>query len=115
MNLRIKETGEMKDLTIIGSNGVEWTRDLLGNNNAAHYNGENEEYEMTEGDFEWWEEYIRDNEKDADEAMELAKKVGINESEIWDRINENLSCDLGDEHAIKQNIFAEIKEEYGIE
>ncbi len=109
MEIRINGTGELKELRAIGTNGIEWTGDLLGNHDATTYNHETEEHEMSSDDFGWWEEYISDNEKDAAEVVQLAEEFGINEGEIWERINENLTCDLGDEHQVKQNVLAEIR------
>lgn len=109
MKIRIIETGEIKELTIIGANGCEWTQDLLGNNNAVTYNNESEQYEMSQDDFEWWEEYINNYIADEKEIKELAEELGIDESEIYERINDFISNDLEDEHNINQNVIAEFK------
>ena len=52
MEIFIKETGKIEDLTIKDNNGTEWTYDLLGNHNATHYNEETEQHEMSQEDFE---------------------------------------------------------------
>ena len=112
MQIRIIETGEMKDLTIRDSNNTEWTYDLLGNANATVYNEELEVHEMSQDDFDWWKEYINDNINDESQLVELAEELNINEQIIRDRIMREMStCDLCDEHSIKQNIFVEIKKE----
>lgn len=111
MKIRIKGTGELKELRVVGNNGVEWTGDLLGNYDATTHNRETEEHEMSSTDFEWWDEYICHLEKDASEIAELAEEFGIDESKLWDRINENMTGELGDEHQIKQNFIVEIKSE----
>lgn len=109
MEIRIKKTNELKDLSIVDSNGIEWTGDLLGNNNAISYNNETEEYEMSEDDFEWWNEYITNYENDEKEIEELAEDLEIEKSEIWERVQE-LYTEMDAEHFIKQNIIAEFKE-----
>jgi len=113
MNIRIIENGEMKDLTIRDSNNIEWTYDLLGNNNATVYNEGLEVHEMSQEDFDWWEEYISNHENDEEQLVELAEELNIDEQIIRDRIIEDtaLSTDLVDEHSIKQNVFEEIKKE----
>lgn len=109
MEIRIKKTNELKDLSIVDSNGIEWTGDLLGNNNAISYNNETEEYEMSEDDFEWWNEYITNYENDEKEIEELAEDLEIEKSEIWERVQE-LYTEMDAEHFIKQNVIAEFKE-----
>lgn len=111
MKLKIRETQEVKVLEIRDKNGIEWTKDLLGNYNALQFNDETEEYEMNQEDYEWWLEYIKNHEADEQEVMELAEELGIEESEIWERINQNLNCDLGVEHIVIQNVLEEIKKE----
>ena len=111
MKLKIRETQEVKVLEIRDKNGIEWTKDLLGNYDALQFNDETEEYEMNQEDYEWWLEYIEKHEADEQEVMKLAEELGIEESEIWERINQNLNCDLGDEHMIVQNVLEEIRKE----
>jgi len=111
MKLRIKETQEVKVLEIRDKNGIEWTNDLLGNHGALQFNDETEEYEMNQEDYEWWSEFIKNHEADEQEVTELAEELGIEESEIWERINQELNCDLGDEHMIIQNVLEEIRKE----
>lgn len=56
--MQITVNGEPKELEAIGKNGVEWTRDLLGNYNALHYDAEIGEYTMAQDEFEWWENVV---------------------------------------------------------
>ena len=42
--------------------------------------------------------------------MELAAELGIEEFDIWERINQNLNF-LGDEHTVVQNVLEEIRKE----
>jgi hypothetical protein len=74
MKIRVKEIGkrgnticsELKDLTIIGINEIEWTADLI--TASDFYNAETEEYEMISDDYNWWKEYIENYEADKKEA-----------------------------------------------
>lgn len=111
MKLKIRETQEIKVLEIRDQNGIEWTIDLLGNYDALQYNSKTEEYEISQEDYEWWLEYIKKYEADEQEVIELAAELGIEESEIWERISQNLNCELGDEHMVIQSVLEEIRAE----
>ena len=110
MKLKIRETQEVKELEIRDKNGIEWTKDLLGNYDALQFDCETEQYEMNKEDYEWWKEYIKNHEADEQEVMELAEELGIEECDIWERINQNLNF-LGDEHTVVQNVLEEIRKE----
>ena len=110
MKLRIRETQEVKVLEIRDKNGIEWTKDLLGNYDALQFDCETEQYEMNQEDYEWWLEYIKNHEADEQEVMELAEELGIEEFDIWKRINTECN-DLGEEHLIVQNVLEEIRKD----
>lgn len=109
MEIRIKETNEVMELAIYDKNGIEWTADLMGGFDELKYNTETEEYEMTKENYEWWQEYIANYTKDAEETEELAQDLGIDEQVIWDRVNSYHTCDYGDHHAIKQAVLQSFK------
>jgi len=116
MIVKIIETDVLTDLTIIDKNGIEWTNDLLGNNNATTYNEETEEHEMSQEAYNWWDEYITNLKNDEREVIALAEELNIDEDIINDKImaamqHEN---DLNDEHNIKQSVFQDIRSEYEI-
>lgn len=111
MKIRIKESQELKNLIITGTNGIEWTNDLLGNNDALHYNKDTEEYEISQDEFNWWEEYINNHNADREEITAIAAELNIDESEIYDKVNQYITNDLGDEHGIKQNVIADFRRE----
>ena len=48
---------------------------------------------------------------DEQEVMELAEELGIEEFDIWKRINTECN-DLGEEHLIVQNVLEEIRYEW---
>ena len=91
MKIRIKETGEIKDLEIIDPNsGCSWIRDLLGNHDAGKWINETEYegLEMCKEEFVWWNDFCKAYESadfelhealkeapDFEEASELARKV----------------------------------------
>jgi len=47
---------------------------------------------------------------DEQEVMELAEELGIEEFDIWKRINTECN-DLGEEHLIVQNVLEEIRKD----
>ena len=111
MEIRINETKELKELIATGNNGIEWTQDLLGNHNALKYNRDTDEYEMSQYDFDWWENYITTSEADEAAVEELAEELGIDSQDIWVRINNNMYHDLSQEHRVIQSTLDEIREE----
>ena len=107
MKIFIKETKEIKSLNIVDENGIDWTEDLV--EASKFWNDEAEQHEMSEGDYEWWAEYIRNYESDEQEMLDLADERDIDVSEIRDRISTEMNCDMEDEHSIKQGIFDAIR------
>ena len=109
MKVRIIETGEIKDLTI-KNNGIEWTRDLMGDSDLLKWNDEDDIYELPQEEFAWWEEYIANKIADDDEIKELAEKYG---DVVYEKLTD-IRCELGDEHQYMQAFIDEIKEEFEI-
>ena len=112
MRIKIKETGEVKELNIFDKNGINWTNDLILGVEEVRYNRETEMYEMEQEQYDWWKEYIENFEADEEKASILAGELEIDESEIWDRYNSYHTTDYCDHHGIKQTIFKEMREEY---
>lgn len=50
--------GEERELTAIGTNGVEWTHDLLAEHDAISFDEEKENYVMDEEFYDWWSNVI---------------------------------------------------------
>lgn len=111
MKLRIKETQEVKVLEIRDRDGIEWTMDLLGNYDTLQFNDKTGEYEMSQEDYNWWSEYIKNHKADEQRVTELAEELGIKEFEIWDRINRARIDDLDDEHTVITNVLEVIRNE----
>ncbi|MEN6565877.1 MAG: hypothetical protein ABFC57_06215 [Veillonellales bacterium] len=120
MDITIKETGEVKDLTIIDcKTGCEWTADLI--TASDFWNDETEQYEMSHDDFDWWTEYISDTEKTEKEAEKLADELeekGIefhNQSAlefVKSKIAKNTDNDYSDHRWQAQQTMNEIRDEY---
>ncbi|MDF2537154.1 MAG: hypothetical protein K0S76_175 [Herbinix sp.] len=108
MLIRVRESHDLVDLCLM-KNGIEYTRDMLGNNGALHYNEETEEHEMSEDEYEWWKEFFRYYETDEEEVAEAADEFDIMESEIWEKINFCLDGDLESRHYIIQRELEEIR------
>jgi hypothetical protein len=117
MMIKILESGKIEELEAVSSSGVEFTRDLLGNNDALHFNDDTDEFEMKEEDFDWWKEYIDNYNSDEikkEEIIEELNDLELDGKEIVETVlsNTEFGCDLSDEHMIKQNVFEDIKNEY---
>lgn len=82
--MKILVNGIKKKLVAIGSNGIEWTQDLLGNANVLNYNEDLEQYTMSDDDFDWWSEYIDNANADEVGIAELAEQF---EDEVADGVS----------------------------
>jgi len=60
MKIRILETGEIEELSLIDpKSGVDWIRDLMGNHDAVPLIDEKtDEYCMDQENFDWWDNLI---------------------------------------------------------
>lgn len=77
MKIRIKETGEVKDLTIIDrKTGCEWTADLVGDDDCITYNRALEVYETDQESYEWWDDMIDQLEHAEDVKQEYIEEYG---------------------------------------
>lgn len=56
--MTILVNGKEMELKAIDRNGIDWTRDLLGNYDALHYDSDSEQYTMTEDEYDWWEPVV---------------------------------------------------------
>lgn len=86
--VRIKETGEEKELSIIDRNsGVDWVSDLIGNAGATidgqfTWDNDEEVYHADRETYDWWARYIEDTEKTEDEIEALAEELDISTGDI---------------------------------
>lgn len=92
MNVTIRETGETKQLSIYGKNGIEWTRDLIGDfvdkagSSAQFERDEDGNLTCDAGTYAWWDEYIAGAEATEREVEALAADLGVETSAVWGRI-----------------------------
>jgi hypothetical protein len=101
-------------LTIIDSkSGNEWTNDLIGNSGDLHYNREENRYEMTSEEIEWWSSTIKGLNKIEDlteEAKELLNSEDFEELE--NRLNDEGNASDYEQHiAVLTAILNEIIKE----
>lgn len=65
MTFRIRETGELKTLSITDSNNIDYTEDFIGNTKAFLSGGEFAERDdngyiiCAEADYDWWEDVLK--------------------------------------------------------
>ena len=93
MEIRIRETGQTKDISIVDPrNGVNWIGDLIGNFGGWDYIGWNDNldcYETDKETFDWWADLVEryeaaDNavydfagDLDCDDAEEFRREVSM--------------------------------------
>lgn len=98
MEIRINETGEVKELNIFDNNGINWIADLLGNYDHLHYNDDLNMHTMDEDDFEWWQDYIcRKTAADKKVAEVLASINRIDRENMIDELSRVSDMDLESE------------------
>jgi len=108
--MKILVNGEERNLSIIDrKSGCEWTHDLITAPNF--WNDETEQYEMSEDDYNWWNEYITGVEKYESLAEEMIED-GFDSEEVWNTINEAIGgIDLEDQPARAKAALEELKGE----
>ena len=95
MDIKIKETGEIKTLEARNESNIEYTADLIGNSSFwLEYDGEYDV--MTQADFDWWQQYIIDTEKTQSDVEDLADEIGMTISEINEIVGEWQAGDYDD-------------------
>jgi hypothetical protein len=108
--------GEVKELNIYDDNGVNWVADLIGNCklwSEFEKDEETELFKMSEDEFKWWDQYIKDYEADETEEKEIKQEYGISTEEMNQRMADALQyTEMSYHHYDKQKLFAEIRAEY---
>jgi len=108
MEIKIIGSSEIVELEIKDSNGIEWTEDLV--DASGFWDEENEQFEMTQEDFEFWVGYIENYKKDEEEIERIASGIGVDAEDIREKINSYLKyTELENEHKLKKLILSEIK------
>lgn len=110
MNVTIKETGKVVDLTILDPYlDCEWTEHLIKDT----WDDQSGEYVMSQADYDQWQQYIVDYEADEKEIIYLAEKLNIDEPEIYDRIKMAMvGLDYSDDHKITQAVLQALRQEH---
>lgn len=117
MDVKIKETGKIESLRIIDpGNGVNWVTDLIGNTGAFNdgqftWSEEDNAYIADQDTYDWWAGYISDADQTESDVTELAEKLGIDESNIWFRIEADSGNDYSDHRSNAIRTMAEIEDE----
>jgi hypothetical protein len=121
MEIRIKETKEVKYLCIRDKNGTEWTADLvLGADETIVYNKEDNILETSNETYEWWKNYIEGHvkvESALDELMADFEDLGMDDDEAISIIESvkkdwGASCDYNDHYGCGIKAIEEARETY---
>lgn len=117
MNVKIKETGKIENLSIIDRNtGVDWVNDLIGNAGALsdgqfEWSEEDDAYLVSQAEYDWWSLYISDTYTTEEEVEALADELGIDAGIIWDRIQEYIGSDYEQHRRQATQAMNDIREE----
>jgi len=88
MKVKIKETGEVKDLTIRDEvTQTEITLDMLCQYDTISFD-EEEVVELTQEQFDWWHDFATKVKHYAKQIEEIARKLHISKLGIWAEISE---------------------------
>ncbi len=110
LNVLIKETNEVKTLSIIDpKTGIDYIGDFIGNTGAfgrefEKIEHDEAEYQTSEGDFEWWENVV-------ETAQEADNWIFENSEKITDEVKEELdNIDESDIDTYNEKLLDIIKE-----
>ncbi len=135
MDVRIRETGEIKGLNIVDANGISWVTDLIGNAGAltdgqfVHDDSPDNEYGYVadQETYDWWKNYIDGQNRTNDDIDELASQLedaGYDEDDydmppesyIRSRLQDDTRnwSDYEDHRYIQVDILNEIRKEFNL-
>lgn len=117
MQVTIKETGKIEELTIRDASGIEWTSDLIGNTGAfgdGQFVRDDESGVVTasQDTYDWWQAYIA-GQVEVEEAIaslrsDLADR-GIGQAEVAELVD-RIRHETGDDYESQRDLaMAEIK------
>lgn len=95
LNVLIKETNEVKTLSIIDpKTGIDYIGDFIGNTGAfgrefEKIEHDEAEYQTSEGDFEWWENVVKITQEADNLIFENSDKITDDVREELYNINES--------------------------
>lgn len=81
MKIKIKETGEIEELILIGKDGIRWESDLIGNHGGIKEYDEDNIAIMSQDDFDWWDDLIKRYQIADDRYEELKAEIEIEEED----------------------------------
>ena len=119
MKIRIKETGEVKELTVIDrKTGVDWTADLVGDDDQIAWNDELGVSETTQDAYDWWAAYIADYTADEEMIEVLFEEIySKHEYQLAANIEQEFMFAIADNdferhHYAKQDAIKDIRARY---
>ena len=95
IKVQIAETKEIKTLNIIGSNGVSWISDLLGNHDVDLTRDDETDAIMMDNDtYEWWHDLTLRLQEAEDALRDMEQEIDTYCPEYQDKKNLTLAVDL---------------------
>lgn len=113
MNIVINGTEKVETLSIIDSNGIDFTDDLIGNYGALSdgqftYDADADVYRCDQDTFDWWATVLAAEQELDDRIADLAEEHGSDA--VYNAIGTAGDCDLEDQAAA---INAALDEAFG--
>jgi len=119
MEIKIKETGEIKELNYIGIDGIDCVLDITGDDDNITYNSELDVYEASAEVYDFWTEYFDHMSADDIEVKALKDEIFkkyeyIEAAKIEQKFYDKLAheFDYGLHHTRTQEAIVYIKERY---
>lgn len=118
MQIKINETDEIKTLSIVDDNGIEWTQDLIGNAgklgvpDGFTWSEEEGIYLVGQDEYYWWANYIADHNATAEEARALAEELGVDLAEVYELIAARTGNDYDMHRWEAQQAMQELREQH---
>jgi hypothetical protein len=86
MQCRIAEANEIKSLSIIADNGVDWALDFIGNAGALAdgqfcHDEDSDTYECSQETYDWWARHI-ERYQEMETRIEQAREAGLSDEQI---------------------------------
>lgn len=121
MKFIINETGCIQELRLIDAKtGIDCLNDVVGNSGAIGnniiYDEEAEAYRIDQEDFEWWERYIAQTEKDAEELKLLREEFDHTDERTGTSVIDDIisryydPIDMESEHYEWERVFKIIRD-----
>ena len=99
MNIKIKETNEIKTLLLLDNNGINYVKDFIGNydNSAFTWSEAEEIYTVDQDNYNWWHTVIANQQRVDNRIAKLREIHGYDA--VDHALRDAYNCDIEDQAA----------------